>query len=78
MKVVEGTAKKLKCRPKIYHQCVFKTFLGEEAMYELKKTKEIGQTINRDDLTYKTGNKKKDKTYDFDRIKTMRCFGREI
>ena len=55
-----------------------KTFLGEEAMYELKKTKEIGQTINRDDLTYKTGNKKKDKTYDFDRIKTMRCFGREI
>ena len=56
-----------------------KTFLAEEAIYELKKkTKEIGQTINRDDLTYKTGNKKKDKTYDFDRIKTMRYFGTKI
>ena len=38
----------------------------------------MGQTINRDDLTYKTGNKKKDKTYDFDRIKTMRYFGTKI
>ena len=38
----------------------------------------MGQTINRDDLTYKTVNKKKGKTYDFDRIKTMRYFGTKI
>ena len=32
----------------------------------------------RDDSIYKTGNKKKDKTYDFQKFKTIRYFGREI
>ena len=34
--------------------------------------------MDRDDLIYKTGNKKKDKTYDFQKFKTIRSFGREI
>ena len=40
-------------------------FLFEEAIYKLSKIKGIEQKINRNDLIYKTGNKKKDKTYDF-------------
>ena len=55
-----------------------KYFLSEEAIYELNKIKEIEQKINRDDLSYKTGNKEKDKTYDFKKFKTIRSFGREI
>ena len=33
--------------------------------------------LNRDDLIYKKGNKKRDKRYDFQKFKT-RSFGREI
>ena len=33
--------------------------------------------LNRDDLIYKEGNKKRDKRYDFQKFKT-RSFGREI
>ena len=42
------------------------------------KIANIGQKINRDNLIYKTGNKKKDKIYDFQRFKTIRSFGRKI
>ena len=34
--------------------------------------------MNRDDLIYKRGNKKKSKIYDFQKFKTIRSFGREI
>ena len=34
--------------------------------------------LNRDDLIYKTGNKKKDKTFDFQKFKIKRSFGREF
>ena len=34
--------------------------------------------LDRNDLIYKTGNKKKDKTFDFQKFKTIRSFGREI
>ena len=34
--------------------------------------------INRDNLIQKTGNKKKDKTYDFQKFKAIRSFGREL
>ena len=34
--------------------------------------------LNRDDLIYKTGSKKKDKKYDFQKFKKIRSFGREI
>ena len=42
-----------------------KDFLIEEATYKLKKIPEIENKLNRDDLINKTGNQKKDKTYDF-------------
>ena len=38
---------------------------------------EIEQKINRNNLTYKTGDKK-DKTYDFQKFKTITSFRREI
>ena len=34
--------------------------------------------MNRDDLIYKRGNKKKSKIYDFQKFKTIRSFEREI
>ena len=34
--------------------------------------------LNRNDLIYQTGNKKKDRTYDFQKFKTIRFFGRGI
>ena len=43
-----------------------KNSLNEEARYELIKIVEIENKLNRDDLIYKTVNKKKEKkTYDF-------------
>ena len=42
-----------------------KYFLTEEVRYELNIILEIEQKFNRDDLIYKTDDKKKDKTYDF-------------
>ena len=33
---------------------------------------------NKDDLIYKTGNKKKNKTYDSEKFKTKKYFQREI
>ena len=39
-----------------------------EAIYELNKIVEIEQNINRDNLIYKLGDKKKDKTYDFQKF----------
>ena len=38
---------------------------------------EIKNKLNRDDLIYKTGNKKKDKIYYFQKFKTIRSFERE-
>ena len=37
----------------------------------------IQRKINRDDFSLKTGNNKKSKTYDFQKFKTIRSFGRE-
>ena len=53
-----------------------KDFLIEEASYELNKIVEIENKLNRDDLIYKTVNKKKDKIYQ--KFTTIRAFGREI
>ena len=55
-----------------------KDFLHKEATYELKKFLEIKNKLNRDNLIYKTGNKKNDKTFDFQKFETIRSFGREI
>ena len=52
--------------------------MTEEARYELKKIKTIEQEINNDRLIHKTGNKKKDKTYYFQKSETILSFGREI
>ena len=34
--------------------------------------------LDKNDLIYQTGNRKKDKTFDFQKFKTIRSFGREI
>ena len=52
--------------------------LNEEVTYKLNNVVEIENTLNKDDLSYKTGNKKKDKTYDFQKFKTITSLGREI
>ena len=39
---------------------------------------EMENKLDRNDLTYKTGNKRKNKTWDFGKFKTIRSFGREI
>ena len=54
-----------------------KDFLNVEATYKLNKTVEIENKFDRNDLSYKTGNKKKDKTFDFQNFKTIRSFGSE-
>ena len=55
-----------------------KGFLNEETTYELNQIVEIENKLDIDNLIYKTGNKKKDKTYDFQKFRTIRSFGREI
>ena len=40
-----------------------KKFLNEEATYELKKTVEVKNKLNGNDLIYKTSKKEKDKTF---------------
>ena len=42
-----------------------KHFLNKEAAYELSKIVEMENKLERNDLIYKTGNRKNDKTYDF-------------
>ena len=55
-----------------------KDYLNEEATYQLNKTAEMENELDRNYLIYKTGNKKKDKTYDFRNFKTIRSFGIEL
>ena len=47
-----------------------KDVLSEEATYKFKKNVEIENKLNRDNLIYKTGNKKKDRTHGFQKFKT--------
>ena len=54
-----------------------KEFLSEETIYELNIIKEFEQQINRNNLIYKTGDKKKDANYDFRKFKTIRFFLRK-
>ena len=46
-----------------------KDFLNEEAIYELSKIIEMKNELNRDNFISKTGDKKKDNTYDFQEFK---------
>ena len=55
-----------------------KDFLNEGATYELNKSVKMKKKQNRDNLIYKTGNKKKSKSYDLQKCKTIRSFGRKI
>ena len=52
-----------------------KDLLNEEATYELNKVVETENKLNKDDLIYKTGNKRKD---DLQKFETARSFGREM
>ena len=51
-----------------------KNGLNEEATYKLNKILEMENKLNRDYLIYKTGNKKKDKTCNFQKFKTITSF----
>ena len=55
-----------------------KNCVNEKAACELNKIVQMKKKFNRDDLIYKTGNKKKDKAYDFRKFMTIRSFGKEI
>ena len=59
----------------IYFQ---KNVLITEAWGDIENSIKREQEISRDDLSYKTGNKKKSKAYDFQKLKTIRSFGREM
>ena len=48
-----------------------KNVLNEEPTYEFNKIVEMENKLNRDDLIFKTSNKKKDKTYGFQNFKTI-------
>ena len=63
MKAIESRVKKkvLDANQKSIASLISKDFLNEEATYELTKIVEIENKLNRDDLIYKTGNKKKEK-----------------
>ena len=52
--------------------CFQKKILNEEATYKLNKIVKMENELDRNDLIYKTGNKKKDKTYDFQKFETIR------
>ena len=55
-----------------------KDFLNAGATCELNKSVKMKNKQNRDDLIYKTGNKKKNKSYYFQKFKTIRSFGKKI
>ena len=57
---------------------VSKDILNDEAKYELNIIVERENKLNRDGLIHKAGNKEKDKTNDFQKLKTIISFGREI
>ena len=59
----------------IYFQ---KNVLITEAWGDIENSIKREQEISREDLSYKTGNKKKSKAYDFQKLKTIRSFGREM
>ena len=63
MKAIESRVKKkvLDANQKSIASLISKDFLNEEATYELSKVVEIENKLNRDDLIYKTDNKKKEK-----------------
>ena len=53
-----------------------KDFLYEEPKYKLNKIAEMENKHHRNDLIYEIGNKKKEKTYDFQRFRTIKYFER--
>ena len=55
-----------------------KDLLNEEATCELQKIAEMENKLDSNDLIYKTGNKEKDKRYNFQKFKTIRSFGKKI
>ena len=55
-----------------------KNLLSEEAICELYKIKKTEEKINRNDLIYKSSNKKKNEIFGFRKFKAIKSFGREI
>ena len=81
IKALENRAEKrfLDTNKKLIASLFPKDVLNEKATYELNKMVKMENKLNRDDFIYnKTGNKKQDKTYHFQKFKTKRYFRREI
>ena len=55
-----------------------KDYLNEGAKYELNKIVEIENKLDKSYLSCKTGNKKNNKVYNFQKFKTVTSSGREI
>ena len=55
-----------------------KDFLNEAATHKIKNMQKWEKKLDRNDLSYKTGNKKNSKTYGLQKFKTIRSIGREI
>ena len=53
-----------------------KDFLYEEPKYKLNKIVEMENKYHRNDLIYEIGNKKREKTYDFEKLRTIKYFER--
>ena len=73
IKAIEDRVKKQKQISDLFSN----DFLYVEARDKLTKITQKEKEINRDHFIYKTGNKKKDKTQDFQSFKTISTFGRE-
>ena len=77
----EKQVKVLESRVEIKYKSLLlfsKDFLSEEVTFELNKIVEMENNFHRNGLIYKTGNKKKDKAYAFQKFKIVRSFEREI
>ena len=55
-----------------------KDFLNEEVTYQLKNIAEMENEHTRDYWIYKTGNSSKNKTFDYQKFRTVRSFKKEI
>ena len=55
-----------------------KDYLNDEAEQKFLKNVKMENELDRNSLIYKTGNKKKDKTYDFQKCKTIKEEKRDL
>ena len=69
MKIKKKKIKALESR--VESSLFSKDSVNEESTCELNKFAKMGNKLDRNDLIYKAGNKKNDKTYDFQKFRTI-------